>query len=202
MPDKLTMLVVCAIVITVFSGCENTDKVANSAPDQPTSQSIKIAEATQTPAHPLTDTPSSPTNEPTGPDAAATMEATVQPESEKTNAGNTNGPAAGASTEDKPYTIIDGKVDSNTYVGWQKYRTSNCGQCHGGSGDGGAASLVERLTQISKEQFTKSVLEGKGLMPPWKTNKTVVKNLDNIYAYLKARSDGILPAGKPQRIEP
>jgi hypothetical protein len=29
-------------------------------------------------------------------------------------------------------------------------------------------------------------------MKPFKNNKRVIDNLDNIYAYLKARSDGVL----------
>ena len=29
-------------------------------------------------------------------------------------------------------------------------------------------------------------------MPPFKNNKRVMDNLDNIYAYVKARSDGVL----------
>lgn len=53
-----------------------------------------------------------------------------------------------------PYNVKDGKVDAFTFEGWQKYRAGNCGQCHGGAGQGGAApSLVERLKTISEEQF-------------------------------------------------
>jgi len=122
-------------------------------------------------------------------------------------------PAAGAATEgageataapaaaaggDKPYSIVDGKVDANTFEGWQTYRVAGCGQCHGGAAQGGAApSLVERLKTISQEQFNTSVLEGKNLMPPWKNNKKVVDNLDKLYAYVKARSDGALGEDKP-----
>jgi mono/diheme cytochrome c family protein len=106
-------------------------------------------------------------------------------------------PAAGG---DKPYTITGGKVDEATFTGWQTYRTVGCGQCHGGSGQGGAApSLVERLKTVDKATFTTSVMNGKNLMPPWKGNPKVVANIDKIYAYLKARSDGALGEEKPEK---
>lgn len=44
-------------------------------------------------------------------------------------------------------------------------------------------------------------MEGKNLMPPWKNNKLVMGNIDKIYAYLKARSDGVLGEGKPEKQE-
>ena len=55
---------------------------------------------------------------------------------------------------------------------------------------------MERLKTIDKEQFKQSVLKGKNLMPPWKTNPNVVENLDNLYAYIKGRSDGAIAPGK------
>jgi mono/diheme cytochrome c family protein len=98
--------------------------------------------------------------------------------------------------DDKPYSVVDGKLDENTFKGWQTYR-GVCGVCHGGAAEGGAApSLVDRLKTIDKEQFKQSVLNGKNLMPPWKTNPNVVENLDNLYAYIKGRSDGAIAPGK------
>jgi mono/diheme cytochrome c family protein len=108
------------------------------------------------------------------------------------------GDAPAAAGGDKPYSVVDGKVDANTFVGWQTYRTGGCGSCHGGAGQGGAApSLVDRLKTITQDQFNTAVLDGKNLMPPWKSNKKIVDNMDKLYAYLKARSDGVLGEEKP-----
>src|SRR5690242_3167070 len=90
--------------------------------------------------------------------------------------------------DDKPYTIVNGKVDINTFQGWQIYQEANCGLCHGDSGQGDppanpATELGERLKIISKEQFVNSTIKGKGLMPPFITNQKVVDNIDKIYAY-------------------
>jgi hypothetical protein len=39
-------------------------------------------------------------------------------------------------------------------------------------------------------------------MPSFGLNQDVAENLDNIYAYLKARSDGALGRGHPEHLEP
>jgi mono/diheme cytochrome c family protein len=108
--------------------------------------------------------------------------------------------AAQSYAGDKPYIVTDGKVDAYTFQGWQVFQDVKCGLCHGDSGQGGAApNLGQRLKTISKNQFIESVTRGKGLMPPWITNKKVIDNIDKIYAYLKARSDGVLGEGKPEK---
>ena len=58
---------------------------------------------------------------------------------------------------------------------------------------------MQRLQGISHDQFKTSVTNGKNLMPPWGANKLVMENLDKIYAYLKARSDGVLGEGKLEK---
>lgn len=101
--------------------------------------------------------------------------------------------------DNKPYSIVNGKVDGKTFQGWQTFK-STCGLCHGDSGQGNPApALNERLRVLSKEQFVNIVTNGKGLMPPWKTNSEVMDNLDNIYGYLKARADKALGAGQPEK---
>ena len=101
-----------------------------------------------------------------------------------------------AAENEKSYQVIDGKIDKNTFEGWRSFRGGTCGTCHGGAGQGGAGpnltlSLVEK---IDKEMFVKIVTNGSSgtLMKPFKNNNRVIDNLDNIYAYLKARSDGVL----------
>jgi hypothetical protein len=38
-------------------------------------------------------------------------------------------------------------------------------------------------------------------MPPWKDNPNVNKYFEELYAYLKARSDDALPPGKPKKMK-
>ncbi len=111
--------------------------------------------------------------------------------------------------EDPPYVIKDGKIDRPTFRGYLYYGDA-CMRCHGpdGAGSSYAPSLVDSLKVLTKDQFVETVINGKKevntaqqrVMPALGTNEDVVTNLDNIYAYLKARSDGALGRGRPDRM--
>lgn len=135
--------------------------------------------------------------------------------------------------EQKPYRIVNGKVDEATYRGWQIYH-STCHGCHGvdATGTPVGPSLVERMQGMSAHDFTVKVLtsyrivldagsvhtddptavreaivaevlrreRGEVVMPAWESNDKVRPHLLDLYAYLKARADGALGTGKPQRI--
>ena len=84
---------------------------------------------------------------------------------------------------------------------------SQCQVCHGldANGSSFAPSLVEKLKEIDEPRFVEVVTNGfkgqVGVMPGWKENPNVMKYLDPLYAYLKARSDGAIPAGKLPRFD-
>ena len=103
------------------------------------------------------------------------------------------------------YTVVDGnKVDNNTLQGFHAWRAAACERCHGANQAGLVGpSLLEALKRLSKEQFEVVVLEGrpeKG-MPGHKNMKTIANNIDNLYAYLKGRSDGAIKAGRLQKLD-
>ncbi|WP_020396721.1 quinoprotein dehydrogenase-associated putative ABC transporter substrate-binding protein [Thiolinea disciformis] len=95
------------------------------------------------------------------------------------------------------------KVDTYIIKGFRTF--GQCQVCHGidGSGSTIAPNLLEKLQQLDKATFINRVTEGYkgqiGVMPPWKENPNVMNNIENLYAYLKARSDGLVGAGSPQR---
>ncbi len=113
--------------------------------------------------------------------------------------------------EPKPYTVKDGKVDINTYHGYLYYG-DQCMRCHGpdGSGSSYAPNLTESLKVMTKEQVEDTIINGRknvttsnqNVMPSFATNEDVVENIDNIYAYLLARSDGTLGRGHPEHLNP
>jgi methanol metabolism-related c-type cytochrome len=119
--------------------------------------------------------------------------------------------AGAARAEDaKPYVIKDGKVDRGTYNGYRRYGNS-CLACHGpdGMGSSYAPSLIDSLKNLSEEQFKDVVVNGRqnvtqsqqNVMPPFAQVEDVMLYIDDIYAYLKARSDGVLERGRPERFD-
>lgn len=108
----------------------------------------------------------------------------------------------------KPYEIDCSSgtclVDKATYIGWRTYHAA-CHVCHSQDAVGSsfAPSLVERLQQIDEERFYSSVKNGYtgqiGVMPAWGEDPNIKSKIPELYAYLKARSDGILGPGRPER---
>jgi mono/diheme cytochrome c family protein len=102
------------------------------------------------------------------------------------------------------YTVVDGfKVDANTMRGFRTWRAAACDRCHGANQEGLVGpSLVNSLKVLTKDQFVLTVTEGrleKGMVS-FKTSKAVMENLDNLYAYLKGRSDGAITRAKVEEL--
>lgn len=106
----------------------------------------------------------------------------------------------------------DCKVGEDVSTGYEKYG-SHCAQCHGQNAEGStfAPSLVQRLKDMDQGRFSAAVAGGVtrldsttgqySVMPAWSENKDVMNNLQQIWAFLRARSDGELPAGRPEPLE-
>src|SRR4029077_13895066 len=121
-------------------------------------------------------------------------------------------PVAQAQTDsgDKPYKVKDGKVDKATYNGWRRY-TESCLRCHGpdGAGSSYAPSLADSLKQMSEDEFKEVVVNGRknvntaaeNVMSPFCEVEDVMLYVDDIYAYLKALSVGVLGRGGPYRLD-
>lgn len=120
--------------------------------------------------------------------------------------GAASGPVA--AQDEKPYSVVDGKVDKATYNGYRRYHAS-CHVCHGpdGLGSSYAPNLVESLKVLSYDQFTEVVINGRQnltagqekVMPAFGSVEDVAIYIDDLYAYLKARSDGVIGRGRPER---
>ncbi len=118
-------------------------------------------------------------------------------------------PAGLADDDEKPYRIAaDGVVDWYTFSGFRRYH-AECHVCHGpdGLGSSFAPALSESLKILSYDDFLEIVVNGRkvlgpareNVMPAFGENRNVMCFLDDIYAYLKARSDGALGRGRPNK---
>ncbi|UCC55779.1 MAG: hypothetical protein JSU75_10570 [Gammaproteobacteria bacterium] len=134
---------------------------------------------------------------------------------------------------DKPYRVVDGKVDKSTFLGWRVFHSA-CHGCHAvdATGTTVAPNLVERIKTMNANDFTETVLtryritlgfgdaaadnntavrqafieqvlkheRGELIMPAWGRDANVSPHVLDIYAYLRARSDGALGTGRPQKM--
>ncbi|CAG9260505.1 c-type cytochrome [Paraburkholderia unamae] len=104
------------------------------------------------------------------------------------------------------YKVVDGtKVDGNTFLGWKTWRALDCERCHGAQQQGLVGpSLVDAFKTLDKTEFHRTVFGGrvaKG-MPDFSSSQMMQKNWENLYAYLKGRSDGQIKPGDLQSMDP
>jgi methanol metabolism-related c-type cytochrome len=105
----------------------------------------------------------------------------------------------------------DGTVDWYTYSGFRRYH-SECHVCHGPDGEGSsyAPALANSLKTMSYAEFYGTVVGGKQdlgagqekVMPAFADNKNVMCYLNDIYIYLRARSQDAIPRGRPPEHAP
>jgi len=115
-----------------------------------------------------------------------------------------------AAAQDKPYKVENGKVDKATYNGWRRY-TESCLRCHGpdGAGSSYGPDLTDSLKSLSEDQFKEVVVNGRknvstsaqNVMPSFGEVEDVMLYIEDIYGYLKARSDGVIERGRPERLD-
>ncbi len=100
----------------------------------------------------------------------------------------------------KPYRVVDGRVDRQTYNGYRRYNAA-CNHCHGpdGSGSSFGPSLV--ATPLLIDSFRAIVLRGRAsgtsVMRGFAADPNIAPYVDDLYAYLRARADGALGRGRP-----
>lgn len=116
--------------------------------------------------------------------------------------------AGAAHAQNKPqsklYTVVDGyKVDAETMKGFRAWRAAACDRCHGANQEGLVGpSLVVNMKKLTKEEFIKVVAQGrveKG-MQSFGNSPIVMENINQLYAYLKGRSDGAITRAKVEEM--
>ena len=104
----------------------------------------------------------------------------------------------------------DGTVDWSTYSGFRRYH-SDCHVCHGPDGEGSsyAPALSSSLKTMSYPDFAAVVVNGRknvntaqeNVMPAFGMNPNIMCYLDDLFVYLRARANGAVPRGRPQKHE-
>ena len=77
------------------------------------------------------------------------------------------------------------------------WRAAACERCHGAEQQGMVGpSLIASMGKLTKEEFVKVVLEGR-LALGMPSHAFLAPKIDDLYAYLKGRSDGSIPNVRP-----
>lgn len=111
----------------------------------------------------------------------------------QTPAGKQAAPAAAAPA---------GTVSWPVFSGYKRF-SGNCQVCHGTDGLGGtfAPNLTVSLKTLDHDAFLNTVVNGKQnaqlAMPSFGADPNVMCYIEDIYTYLKGRSDGTVPRGRP-----
>jgi mono/diheme cytochrome c family protein len=108
--------------------------------------------------------------------------------------------AGAVQADESLYTVVDGyKVDANTMKGFRAWRAAACDRCHGANQEGLVGpSLIASLKTLTKQEFITTVTNGrldKG-MQSFGNSPIVMENINQLYAYLKGRSDGAITRAK------
>ena len=113
------------------------------------------------------------------------------------------------SWEEQPYILENGAFDYGVYNGHRRYHAF-CHVCHGPDalGSSFAPALADSMKTLSYEEFLEVVVNGQetavagqqNVMPAFGEVQDVMLYIDHLYAYLKARADGVLDRGRPQRL--
>lgn len=149
------------------------------------------------------------------PDSGSSDSSTQQDSSaSQASSGGASAAAAETGENGKPYKVdCSGsgpcQVSQAVMTGYEKFG-GHCSQCHAQNAEGStfAPSLVQRLKTMDQGRFTAAVAGGVTtmdtttgtyrVMPSWANNDDVMSHVTQIWAFLKARSDGALPAGRPE----
>ena len=104
----------------------------------------------------------------------------------------------------------DGTVDWYTYSGYRRYH-SDCHVCHGPDGLGStyAPALKDSLKTMSYADFLGTVASGRknvstaqeNVMPAFGDNPNVACYMDDLYVYLRARSNDAWGRARPPKHE-
>jgi mono/diheme cytochrome c family protein len=113
--------------------------------------------------------------------------------------------AGAAQAQDKPYKVVDGyRVDAETMKGFRAWRAAACDRCHGANQEGLVGpSLLERMKTLPKDEFITVVKNGrldKG-MQSFGNSPIVMDNINQLYAYLKGRSEGEITRAKVEELK-
>ncbi|MDP3457451.1 cytochrome c [Methyloversatilis sp.] len=186
---KTAQLVTASLLALLLGACgQPAEPEPVAAP--PAAPTTPITEVNPAPVAEVTATPAPAEAAPTAvvpapaPDPAPATAAAAAPAA-------VEAPAA-AATE-----VAAAAAGGDVVKGWKAWRAAACERCHGPAQEGMVGpSLIASLKTLSKDDFNTAVIEGRiALGMPG--HPFLADKIDDLYAYLKGRSDGSVANVRP-----
>lgn len=157
-------------------------------------------------AAPNPDDPNAPPPGSRKPDGDAVYPNPVSELAKKDGYKFTDGRYRNKDGDPQPVVTKDYMVDWGTWNGFRRYHDA-CHVCHGPNALGStfAPALADSLKTMDYNTFLATVSSGRKVnrggtefvMPSFGEDKNIMCYIDDIYTYIKARSLGIMPPGRP-----
>ncbi|MDP3873967.1 MAG: cytochrome c [Methyloversatilis sp.] len=180
---KTAQLVTASLLALLLGACgQPAEPEPVAAP--PAAPTAPITEVSPAPIAEVTATPAAAEAAPAAPASEPAPAAVAAP-------APAEAPAA-AATE-----VAAAATGGDVVKGWKAWRAAACERCHGPAQEGMVGpSLIASLKTLSKDDFDKAVLEGRiALGMPG--HPFLADKIDDLYAYLKGRSDGSVANVRP-----
>jgi methanol metabolism-related c-type cytochrome len=194
--NNLNKTLAVALLTFATAGAATAEDKAN-APATP----IKVADAAPNP-----DDPNAPPPGSRKPDGSAVYPNPVDDLAKKDGIKFEDGRYRTKDGDPQPVVTKDYQVDWGTWDGFRRYHDA-CHVCHGPNALGStfAPALADSLKTMDYNTFVATVSGGKRenrggtefVMPSFGEDKNIMCYIDNIYTYIKARANGVLPPGRP-----
>lgn len=204
--NGLLLFVSCTILFPTVASCD--DKISQNAEELVAEAQEDMTELTEDSMNTTTEVVEESAESLSPTEQTKTEQVVAEADSVQTQE-TTSSDTAVANPEDKPYTVsADGKVDWYTFNGYRRYH-AECHVCHGPAGLGSsfAPNLTESVKTLGYEGYLEVVVNGRQTvsnvaqqnMPSFATNMNVMCYVDDIYAYLVARADGVVGRERPEK---
>lgn len=212
--NGLLLFVCSAVFFPVIVSCDdqtaqNAEELVSEAKEEMTSTTDEMVALTEESMNTAKEVVDETAESLSSTQQTQTEQVVAEAETAVTEENSASDDTAAASGGDKPYTVsADGKVDWYTFNGFRRYH-SECHVCHGPAGLGSsfAPNLTESVTRLGYEGYLEVVVNGRTTvsnvenknMPSFAANMNVMCYIDDIYAYLVARADGVVGTERPDK---
>lgn len=194
-----------ALLVAACDRPQSPPTPAVASPGDTVAPSPAPADAPAVPAPPAAPLPEAPGPNATPPSPADTMQdapttpngKTPPDTTEKSRPIPSGQPAPSSDAGPTGGNVAAATAGGDIIKGWKTWRAAACERCHGPAQEGMVGpSLIESLKRLSKDDVRHAVIDGR-VERGMPGHPYLAEKFDDLYAYLKGRSDGSIAKVRP-----